>query len=97
MLNMNVYGYGNMIGGSYGYPRREIKSGMVAQPRKWAKAAIFIRGIAAGNPWIKHLRDTKAYDAIKNILQEARKTYVPKDSERRRINLTRELANLEKE
>jgi hypothetical protein len=52
---MSVYGYGNMLGGAYAYPRREIKSGMVAQPRKWAKAAIFNRAIAAENLWIKHL------------------------------------------
>jgi predicted nuclease with TOPRIM domain len=86
-----------MLGGSYGYPRREIKSGMVAQPRKWAKAAIFNRGIAAGNPGIKHLRDTHAYEAIRDILEKARQTYVPKNPERRRANLTRELSNLEKE
>jgi hypothetical protein len=34
---MSVYGYGNLLGCAYAYPRREIKSSMVAQPRKWAK------------------------------------------------------------
>jgi hypothetical protein len=43
------------------------------------------------------LKDVKAYDAIRDILEKARKTSVPKDPERRRINLTRKLSNLEKE
>jgi hypothetical protein len=93
MLNMNVYRYGNMLGGAYGYPRHEIKSGVVAQPRKYAKAAIFNRAVAAENPWIKHLRAVKAYDAIRDILEKARQTYIPKDPEKRKANLKRELDN----
>jgi predicted nuclease with TOPRIM domain len=97
MLNMSVYGYGNMLGGAYGYPRREIKIGMVAQPRKWAKAVIFNRAIAAENPWIKHLRAVKAYHKIRRILEKSRKTYVPKNPERRKANLMKELNKLQTE
>jgi hypothetical protein len=46
---MSLYGYGNMIGGAYDYPRREVRSGMVANPRNWAKAAIFNRTVADEN------------------------------------------------
>jgi hypothetical protein len=97
MLNISVYGYGNMLGGAYGYPRREIKSGMVAQPRKWAKAAIFNRAVAAENPWVKHLRTTKAYERIRDILEKSRKTYAAVYPERRKANLKRELNKLQLE
>jgi archaellum component FlaC len=43
------------------------------------------------------LKKTNALEAIRNILEEARKTYLPVNLERRRANLTRELANLQKE
>jgi hypothetical protein len=86
-----------MLGGAYGYPRRAIKSDMVAQPRKYAKAVIFNRAVAAENPWIKHLKDVKVYDAIRDILEKARQTYVLKDPEKRKNNLMRELNKLQTE
>jgi hypothetical protein len=69
---MSLYGYG------YRYPRaaREIK---LLLDQDFAKAKILNRAIAAKNPWIQHLRSTKTYEKISELLREAKKTYQPAD------------------
>jgi hypothetical protein len=54
-LNMSVYGYGNVYGMGYRYPRRARKA-VIAEPEKWARAAIYNRGVVAENPWVRHLK-----------------------------------------
>jgi hypothetical protein len=68
---MSMYGYG------YRYPsRRDIK---LLLNQDFAKAKILNRAIAAQNPWIQHLKKTGTYDEIRRLLNEAKKSYVPKD------------------
>jgi hypothetical protein len=89
-LNMSLYGYG------YRYPRRARKA-VIADPEKWARAAIYNKGVVAENPWVQHLRKKGVYDEISRLLQEAKKDYVPKNPEKRKIALNRELQNLQDE
>jgi hypothetical protein len=92
---MSVYGYGN-VGMGYRYPRCERKA-VIVNPEAWARAAIYNKGVVAENPWVQHLRQKGVYDQIRAILQEAKKDYVPKNPEKRRESLARELKNLEDE
>jgi hypothetical protein len=71
---MSVYGYGN-LGMGYRYPRRAPKA-VIADSEAWARAAIYNKGVVAENPWVIHLRKSGVYDQIRDLLQEARKTYV---------------------
>jgi hypothetical protein len=87
---MSVYGYG------YRYPKRARKA-VIANPEAWARAAIYNKGVVAENPWVQHLRQKGVYDQIRAILQEAKKDYVPKNPEKRKANLMRELNNLQDE
>jgi hypothetical protein len=94
-LNMNVYGYG-FEGMGYRYPRRAQKA-VIAEPLKWARAAIYNKGVVEENPWVQHLKKKGVYDQIRAILQEAKKDYVPKNPEKRRMSLMREMENLQDE
>jgi hypothetical protein len=92
---MSVYGYGN-VGMGYRYPKRARKA-VIAEPEKWARAAIYNKGVVAENPWVQHLKKKGVYDQIRLLLQEAKKDYVPKNPEKRRISLMREMENLRDE
>jgi hypothetical protein len=62
---------------------------------KLIRAAVFNRAIAKENPWIKHLRETGAYDRIREELRKAALTYKTKDPEKRKKSLDREITKLE--
>jgi len=67
----------SLYGSGYRYPsRRDIK---LLLNQDFAKAKILNRAIAAQNPWIQHLKKTGTYDEIRRLLNEAKKSYVPKD------------------
>jgi hypothetical protein len=93
---MSIYGYGNVYGLGYRYPRRARKA-VIDNSEAWARAAIYNKGVVAEKPWVQHLRKTGVYDKISELLQEAKATYVPKNPEKRRQNLIRELRNFEDE
>jgi hypothetical protein len=93
---MSVYGYGTEYGMGYRYPRRARKA-VIAEPEKWARAAIYNKGVVADNPWVQHLKQKGVYDQIRALLQEAKKDYVPKNPEKRKASLMRELENLQDE
>jgi hypothetical protein len=100
---MSLYGYGNMYGMGYRYPKRRRKVsvetyiGDEKDQQAWAKAAIFNKAIAEQNPWVQHLRATKTYDKIRAALLEARKTYVPKEPEKRKKALARRMTHIGQE
>jgi hypothetical protein len=65
-----------MLGEGYRYPRRrrEIKVETYYPESAYPnliRATVFNRAIAKENPWIKHLRDTGAYDRIRDELRKA--------------------------
>jgi hypothetical protein len=92
---MSLYGYG-FEGMGYRYPRRARKA-VIADPEKWARAAIYNKGVVAENSWVQHLKQKGVYDQIRTILQEAKKDYVPKNPEKRKVALNRELQNIQDE
>jgi hypothetical protein len=101
-INMSLYGYGELYGSGYRYPRRrrEVKTKFDDKGlEKYARASIYNIGAARVNPWIAHLRKEKVYEKISKLLQDARKTYVPhpKDPERAKKARERELEMLEEE
>jgi hypothetical protein len=92
---MSLYGYG-FEGMGYRYPKRARKA-VIADPEKWARAAIYNKGVVAENPWVQHLKQKGVYDQISALLREAKKDYVPKNPEKRKIALNRELQNIQDE
>jgi hypothetical protein len=99
----NMYGYGlegyGMLGEGYRYPRRrrEVTVSTYYPPEvhpNLIRATVFNRAIARENPWIKHLRETGAYDKVRKILREAAQTYKTKDPEKRKKALEREMKKL---
>jgi hypothetical protein len=104
-LNMSMYGYGyddELYGTGYRYPRRkrEVKTKFDDKGlEKYARASIYNIGAARVNLWIAHLRKEKVYDKIRQAIQDAKKTYVPKpkDPERAKKARERELEMLEEE
>jgi hypothetical protein len=102
----NMYGYGlegyGMLGEGYRYPRRrrEIKVETYYPESAYPnliRATVFNRAIAKENPWIKHLRDTGAYDRIRDELRKAALTYKTKDPEKRKKTLDREITKLKEQ
>jgi hypothetical protein len=99
----NMYGYG-LEGYGYRYPRRrrrriptvETYYPLEAQP-ELIRAAVFNRAIARKNPWIEHLDKSGFYENVRKLLQQAKATYHPKDPEKRKKALKRELTKLEAE
>jgi hypothetical protein len=95
----NMYGYG-LEGYGYRYPRRRRKLTVETfyspevQPDV-IRAAVYNRAIARNNPWIQHLRKTDFYTKVRQLLQEARATYKPKDPAKRRKLLNQELTKLQ--
>jgi hypothetical protein len=93
--NIEMYGYGydegqglygtGLFGTGYRYPkvRRQVTvESLYGSPdymEKWARAALMNKALAKQNPWIAHLKATGAFDQIRNVLQQARATYKPKD------------------
>jgi hypothetical protein len=100
---MSLYGYGNLYGMGYRYPKRRRKVSVETyigddkDQQAWAKAAIFNKAIAEENPWVQHLRKTKTYDKIRKALLDARKTYTPKDPEKRKKAITRRMTHIGQE
>jgi hypothetical protein len=102
----NMYGYGlegyGMYGQGYRYPRRRRKLTVEtyyppeAQPQL-IRAAVFNRALASTNPWVQHLKDKGVYNEIRKLLQAARATYKPKESEKRTKQLERQLTKLKAE
>jgi hypothetical protein len=68
---MSMYGYG------YRYPRarRTIKDYVVSYPEDYARAALFNKGVAASNPWVKFLRKEGYYEKISKLLKDAAEKY----------------------
>jgi hypothetical protein len=97
----NMYGYG-LEGYGYRYPKRKRRLTVETYyPEKLypdvIRAAAFNRAIAMENPWLKHLRKSGFYDKVRNLLQEAKASYKPKDPEKRAKVLARELTKLQAE
>jgi hypothetical protein len=97
----NMYGYG-LEGYGYRYPRRRRKLTVETYYPESAhpeliRAAVFNRAIAKKNPWIEHLEKSKFYENVRNLLQQARATYKPKDPAKRAKTLARELTKLQAE
>jgi uncharacterized small protein (DUF1192 family) len=99
-----MYGYGlegyGMYGQGYRYPRRKRRLTVETYyPEKVypdvIRAATFNRALAKKNPWIEHLEKSHFYENARNLLQEARKTYKPKDPAKRAKVLSRELTKLQ--
>jgi hypothetical protein len=99
----NMYGYGiegyGMLGEGYRYPRRrrEVTVNTYSPPDVQPNligATVFNRAIAKENPWIKHLRETGAYDTIRKILRNVARTHKTKDPEKRKKTLDREILKL---
>jgi hypothetical protein len=100
----NMYGYGlegyGMLGEGYRYPRRrrEVTVSTYYPLELYPnliRATVFNRAIARENPWIKHLRETGAYDKVRRILRDVAKSYHVKDPEKRAKSLKREKTKLE--
>jgi hypothetical protein len=97
----NMYGY-SLEGYGYRYPRRrrqltvETYYSPETQP-ELIRAAMFNRAIAKRNPWIEHLEKSGFYKNVRDLLQQARATYKPKDPEKRQKVLKRELTRLQAE
>jgi hypothetical protein len=68
---MSMYGYG------YRYPRakRTYTDYVVSYPEDYAKAALFNKGVAASNPWVKFLRSEGYYKRISDLLKDAAEKY----------------------
>jgi hypothetical protein len=100
----NMYSYGlegyGILGEGYRYPRQRRRLTVETYyPEstypELIRATVFNRVIAKENPWIKHLRETGAYDRIRAELQNAARTYKSKDPEKRAKSLKRERTKLE--
>jgi len=76
-----MYSGGLYSGAGYRYPKTK-RSIVVTYPYSFTKAAVFNKAIAERNPWVEHLRNTHTYDKIRQLLQEAKKSYVPDHPER---------------
>jgi hypothetical protein len=95
----NMYGYG-LEGYGYRYPKRKRRLTVETYyPEKVypdvIRAATFNRALAKKNPWIEHLDSSGFYTKVRELLQEARKTYKPKDPAKRAKVLDRELTKLQ--
>jgi hypothetical protein len=95
----NMYGYG-LEGYGYRYPKRRRRLTVETYYPENVypdviRAATFNRALAKKNTWIQHLEDSGFYDKVRNLLQEARKTYKPKDPAKRAKVLSRELTKLQ--
>jgi hypothetical protein len=94
-----MYGYG-LEGYGYRYPKRKRRLTVETyypeslHPQV-IKAAAFNRALAKKNPWIEHLEKSHFYENVRKLLQEARKSYKPKDPEKRARTLARELTKLQ--
>jgi hypothetical protein len=67
---MSIYGYGELYGSGYRYPRRrrEVKTKFDDEGlKRYAKAAIYNVGAARVNPWIAFLRSEGVYDEIRKL------------------------------
>jgi uncharacterized small protein (DUF1192 family) len=96
-----MYGYG-LEGYGYRYPRRrrEVTVSTFYPPEvqpNLIRTAVFNRAIAKKNDWIQHLHDSGFYDNVRDLLQQAKATYKPKDPAKRAKVLSRELTRLQAE
>jgi hypothetical protein len=95
----NMYGYG-LEGYGYRYPKRKRRLTVETYYPQDVypdviRAATFNRALARKNDWIQHLHDSGFYTKVRDLLQEARKTYKPKDPAKRAKVLGRELTKLQ--
>jgi peptidoglycan hydrolase CwlO-like protein len=58
---------------------------------------VFNRAIAKKNPWIEHLEKSGFYKNVRDLLQQAKATYKPKDPQKRTQSLARQLTKLQAE
>jgi hypothetical protein len=98
-----MYGYGlegyGMLGEGYRYPRRRRKLTVEtyypeAVHLELIRATVFNRAVAKENPWIAHLRKKGFYDEVRQ-LEKYKKSYQPKDSEKRTKSLAQQLTKLQ--
>jgi hypothetical protein len=95
----NMYGYG-LEGYGYRYPKRKRRLTVETyypesvQPEV-IRAATFNRALARKNPWIEHLDKSGFYTEVRELLQQAKKTYKPENPEKRAKVLARELTKLQ--
>jgi hypothetical protein len=107
MLSQNnpisMYGYGlegyGMLGKGYRYPRIRRKLTVEtyypeAVHPELIRATVFNRAVAKENPWIAHLRKKGFYDEVRQ-LEKYKKSYQPKDSEKRTKSLKQQLTKLQ--
>jgi hypothetical protein len=95
----NMYGYG-LEGYGYRYPKRKRRLAVETYYPENVypdviRAATFNHALARKNPWIEHLEKSQFYDKVRQLLQEARKTYKPKDPAKRAKVLDRELTKFQ--
>jgi hypothetical protein len=97
-LNMSLYGYGELYGSGYRYPRRPRKAYIGKDQEKlWTRAAVFNTAIANKNPWVEYLRTHGVYDKIREELQKARAGYYKDRPYKTSSDVQRKISQLEKQ
>jgi DNA repair exonuclease SbcCD ATPase subunit len=92
-----MYGYGELYGSGYRYPRRPRKAYIGKDQEKlWTRAAVFNTAIANNNPWVKFLRENY-YDEIKDVFRRARQAYYSKRPYTNVSDVQRKISQLEKQ
>jgi outer membrane murein-binding lipoprotein Lpp len=94
---MSLYGYGQLYGSGYRYPRRPRKAYIGKdQAEAWTKAAIFNTAISRSNPWVQFLKEKGVYE-IKDVFQRARKAYYKDHPYTKVSDVQRKISLLEKQ
>jgi hypothetical protein len=95
---MSLYGYGELYGSGYRYPRRPRKAYIGKDQEKlWTRAAVFNTAIANKNPWVEYLRKNGVYDKIRDELQKARIGYYKDRPYKTSSDVQRKISQLEKQ
>jgi predicted nucleic acid-binding Zn-ribbon protein len=97
-LNMSIYGYGELYGSGYRYPRRPRKAYIGKDQEKlWTRAAVFNTAIANKNPWVEFLRSKNFYDELRDKLRKLREEYYKGRPYTTVTDVQRKISQLEKQ
>jgi DNA repair exonuclease SbcCD ATPase subunit len=96
---MSIYGYGQLYGSGYRYPRRPRKAYIGKDQEKlWTRAAVFNTAIANKNPWVEFLRSKNFYDELRDKLRDLRVEYYQKHRPYTSVtDVQRKISQLEKQ